>query len=33
VLSENQLQLRYPVNAPDGEQRTRLLVWQRAERF
>jgi Lipocalin-like domain len=32
-LSAGQLRLRYPVSAPDGERRTRVLVWRRAERF
>jgi hypothetical protein len=32
-LSGEQLQLRYPVSAADGERRTRILVWRRAERF
>src|SRR5687767_4149008 len=32
-LSGEQLQLRYPVSAPDGERRTRILAWRRAERF
>lgn len=32
-LSGEQLLLRYPVSAPDGERRTRVLTWRRAERF
>lgn len=32
-LSGEQLLLRYPVSAPDGEKRTRVLIWRRAERF
>jgi Lipocalin-like domain len=32
-LSGEQLLLRYPVSAPDGERRTRVLIWRRAERF
>ena len=32
-VSGEQLRLRYPVSAPDGEQRTRVLIWKRAERF
>jgi Lipocalin-like domain len=32
-LSAGQLRFRYPVSAPDGERRTRVLVWRRAERF
>jgi hypothetical protein len=32
-LSGKQLLLRYPVSAPDGERRTRVLIWRRAERF
>jgi hypothetical protein len=30
-LSGNQLLLRYPVTADDGETRTRIIVWRRAE--
>lgn len=30
-LSGEQLLLRYPVGAPDGERRTRVLAWRRAE--
>lgn len=32
-LSGEQLRLRYPVNAADGERWTRVLVWRRVERF
>ena len=32
-ISGEQLRLRYPVSAPDGETRTRVLIWRRAERF
>jgi hypothetical protein len=32
-LSGDQLKLRYPVTADDGEIRTRIIVWHRAERF
>lgn len=32
-LSANQLLFRYSVSAPDGEKRTRVLIWRRAERF
>ena len=32
-LSANQLLFRYAVSAPDGEPRTRVLLWRRAERF
>lgn len=32
-LSGEQLLLRYPVSAPDGEKRTRVLIWRRAERL
>src|SRR5262245_51908949 len=32
-LSREQLVLRYPMNAADGEQWTRVLVWRRSERF
>jgi Lipocalin-like domain len=32
-VSGEQLQLRYPVSAPDGERRTRILIWRRVERF
>lgn len=32
-LSVNQLLFRYSVSAPDGEKRTRVLTWRRAERF
>ena len=32
-LSGEQLLFRYPVSAPDGEGRTRVLIWRRAERF
>jgi hypothetical protein len=32
-LDGDQLRLRYPVSAPDGEKRTRVLIWRRAERF
>ena len=32
-LSGEQLLLRYPVSAPGGERRTRVLTWRRAERF
>ena len=32
-LSGEQLLLRYPVAAPDGEKRTRVLIWRRAERL
>ena len=32
-LSGEQLLLRYPVSAPDGERRTRVLIWRRVERF
>ena len=32
-LSGEQLLLRYPVSAPDGEKRTRVLIWRRVERL
>jgi hypothetical protein len=32
-LSGDQLVLRYPVTTEDGEIRTRIIVWRRAERF
>jgi hypothetical protein len=32
-LSGDQLKLRYPVTADDGEIRTRIIIWHRAERF
>lgn len=32
-LSGDRLTLRYPVTADDGEKRTRIVVWRRAERF
>jgi len=32
-LSGDQLVLRYPVTADDGELRTRIIVWRRAEGF
>ena len=32
-LFGEQLVLRYPVSAPDGEGRTRVLIWRRTERF
>jgi hypothetical protein len=32
-LAGEQLLLRYPVNAADGEKWTRVLVWRRGERF
>jgi hypothetical protein len=31
TLSGDQLVLRYPVTADDGETRTRIVVWRRAE--
>ena len=32
-LSANQLLFRYSVSGPDGEKRTRVLIWRRAERL
>ena len=32
-ISAEQLLLRYPVSGPDGETRTRVLIWRRAERL